>query len=625
VYDLNTPVNSDLLNLSGLFLKGSGTAHNILVNYSGQEGPHTFTLVTQAATNFNAADINVLTGTSGLLLTHALTVNLNSVRLEVTAEPPPVVCPAALENPATPTSADFLVCSSTSPVPAAHSNSATVNSLLFEDASSLEIGSNTVTVTGGAIQSLPGATSSITGGTLTGATGLVFNTDGAAATQTISSTIASGSVFSLNKQGAGTLILTGNNTYGGTTNVLEGTLDVQNPAALGSSSVDVHAGGTVNVSNGSTLPNALSNENGGVTNFLDTSSAGSSNIANSGSLNFKNSASAGSSTITNDTGALTFTDSSTASSSAIITNNAARTLFTGSATGGSATAVTNAGGTFDISGLTTGGTTVGSIAGEGSYVLGGNSLTTGSNNANTTVSGTISGPGGGLIKVGSGTLTLSGSNSYTGGTTITSGTLSISNDNNLGDPSGGLALNGGTLLTTTGITSARPITLNAGGGTINNSGHTDTFSGVIGSSGVLTSAGSGTLVLSGNNNYAGGFAVASGILEIAGTSGDVTGSISDSGTLYFSRRGNYSATGVISGNGSLTKGGAGNLTLTGANTYLGTTRVNAGGLYVNGSLPSNSTVIAQAGTKLGGSGSIGGITLNGATLDQAALRQHQAR
>ena len=80
--------------------------------------------------------------------------------------------------------------------------------------------------------------------------------------------------------------------------------------------------------------------------------------------------------------------------------------FLQNASGGLARFITDAGGTFDISSAA-GPVTVGSIEGAGIYFLGANQLTTGGNNLSTTVSGSIQGRGGSLVKTGSGTLTLS--------------------------------------------------------------------------------------------------------------------------------------------------------------------------------------------------------------------------
>ncbi len=114
----------------------------------------------------------------------------------------------------------------------------------------------------------------------------------------------------------------------------------------------------------------------------------------------------------------------TAGSARVITNGGGRINFTGLATGGSAAFVTNVGGVFDMSGLTSSGMTSGSIAGGGNYFLGSANLTTGLDNTKTTVSGVIQdggtngGAGGSLTKVGTGALTLTGVNTYTGGTKI---------------------------------------------------------------------------------------------------------------------------------------------------------------------------------------------------------------
>ena len=89
--------------------------------------------------------------------------------------------------------------------------------------------------------------------------------------------------------------------------------------------------------------------------------------------------------------------------------------------------------------------TIASLSGSGSVLLGGGILTT-DTGSNTTMSGVISGTGG-LVKSGTGTLTLlNTTSSYSGGTTVNGGgTLIIADNSNLGDASGGLVLNNGTL------------------------------------------------------------------------------------------------------------------------------------------------------------------------------------
>jgi autotransporter-associated beta strand protein len=69
--------------------------------------------------------------------------------------------------------------------------------------------------------------------------------------------------------------------------------------------------------------------------------------------------------------------------------------------------------------------TAGSIAGAGNYILPGKTLTVGSNDLSTNVSGVIIGAGGSLVKTGKGILELSGTNTYTGTTTVNSGALVV--------------------------------------------------------------------------------------------------------------------------------------------------------------------------------------------------------
>jgi autotransporter-associated beta strand protein len=111
-------------------------------------------------------------------------------------------------------------------------------------------------------------------------------------------------------------------------------------------------------------------------------------------------------------------------------------VFQQGAKGGTARLVANAGGTFDFGDQRVfSGTEVGSIEGDGMFVLNGSHLTTGNRNSSTTVSGQITDGFGGvpgmLTKVGTGTLTLAGENTYTGLTTVAGGTLRV--DGAIGD------------------------------------------------------------------------------------------------------------------------------------------------------------------------------------------------
>ncbi len=269
----------------------------------------------------------------------------------------------------------------------------------------------------------------------------------------------------------------------------------------------------------------------------------------------------------------------------------------------------------------------------------------------TTISAAIGNGSGGITKVGSGLLTLSGTNTFTGGVSINAGTVSVGSDSNLGDSSGALAFGGGTLRTTAGITAARSVSLAAAGGTIDSNGFNSTFSGVISGSGGLTKTGAGTLTLSGTNTFTGGVTIntgtvavgseanlgnSSGTLTFAGGTLQATGGISSTRAVVLSPGGGtfdsnvYTSTlaGVVSGSGGLTKTGVGTLVLTGANTYSGGTTVSTGALQgsttsLQGNISNNASVVfdqASNGTYSGvisGNGSltkqgVGTLTLSGA-------------
>ncbi|WP_441259526.1 autotransporter outer membrane beta-barrel domain-containing protein [Bradyrhizobium sp. 521_C7_N1_3] len=121
----------------------------------------------------------------------------------------------------------------------------------------------------------------------------------------------------------------------------------------------------------------------------------------------------------------TFTGSSTAGN-ATLNVNGADLAFYGNSTPGNATINNNG----QIEFFTTAPLTAGSIAGSGVFDLGGNQLTVGSNNLSTVVTGNI--VNGSLVKIGTGTLTLSGANTYSGGTTINGGTLQLGSTGGVG-------------------------------------------------------------------------------------------------------------------------------------------------------------------------------------------------
>jgi autotransporter-associated beta strand protein len=92
--------------------------------------------------------------------------------------------------------------------------------------------------------------------------------------------------------------------------------------------------------------------------------------------------------------------------------------------------------------------TIGSLEGEGTVTVsggtGGNTLIIGSNNLSTTFGGGVQGTGA-ITKIGTGTLTLTGANIYTGGTKVPSGVLLVSNASGSGTGTGAVTVSGGTL------------------------------------------------------------------------------------------------------------------------------------------------------------------------------------
>ncbi|MDI1249894.1 MAG: autotransporter-associated beta strand repeat-containing protein [Lacunisphaera sp.] len=254
----------------------------------------------------------------------------------------------------------------------------------------------------------------------------------------------------------------------------------------------------------------------------------------------------------------------------------------------------------------------------GTVALGGDASIGAASGTTLTVSGVVSGADGNdLTKAGSGTLVLSGTNTYTGATNVTAGTLVISNENNLGGSPGSfnaaqLNLDGGTLRTQTSTGTIndtnRGVPVGAAGATFET--HSDlVIANAVAGAGALTKTGAGTLTLAGTNTHSGSIAINTGTLAASGGSaiGDTSavtissgatfstagssetvGSIAGAGTislgtgttaLTVGNNGTSTAfSGVISGgaNADLVKTGAGTLTLSGTNTFTGNLQLNSG-------------------------------------------------
>jgi autotransporter-associated beta strand protein len=231
-----------------------------------------------------------------------------------------------------------------------------------------------------------------------------------------------------------------------------------------------------------------------------------------------------------------------------------------------------------------------------------------------TFSGAISGSGG-IRQIGGGTVILTATNSYTGGTVIAAGTLQIGNGGTTGAITGDVA--------DTGILAF-------------DRSDAVTFGGLVSGTGGLSQIGSGSLTLTAVNTYTGTTRIASGGTLVLGGTGSITSSsdVIDNGVFDVSSgtiaprivslggsglvtmgsqsliitNGSDSFSGVISGSGGLTVAG-GTQTLSGANTYTGATAITGGTLAVTGSIASSSGVTVASGGTLSGSGTVSAVSV----------------
>ncbi|ECE8693280.1 AIDA autotransporter-like protein ShdA, partial [Salmonella enterica subsp. enterica serovar Kedougou] len=416
---------------------------------------------------------------------------------------------------------------------------------------------------------------------------------------------------SLIKQGAGTLILNAENTYTGGTTISGGTLVATNVDALGSG--DVTDDATLELNTGGTFDNAISGSGQVVKSGDETLTLSGTNtysggtLISGGTLVASNVEALGTGDVTNDavlelntggtfdnaisgsgqvvksgdkmltlSGANSYSGGTLISDGTLVASNV-EALGTGDVTN-NATLELNTGGDFtnNISGsgqvvksgdkmLTlsgsntyTGGTTIndGMLVATSVEALGSGDVTndavlalnTGGDFANN-IGGT-----GSVVKSGDETLTLSGSNTYTGGTLISSGTLVANDVNALG---------------TGDVTDNATLMLNTGGDFINN----------IGGTGRVEKSGDDTLTLSGTNSYTGGTTISGGTLVATNVEALGTGDVTNNATLELNTGGDF--TNNISGSGQVVKSGDETLTLSGANSYTGGTLISSGTLVAN--------------------------------------------
>ncbi|MBJ3755194.1 autotransporter-associated beta strand repeat-containing protein, partial [Salmonella enterica subsp. enterica serovar Derby] len=459
---------------------------------------------------------------------------------------------------------------------------------------------------------------------------LTFNRSDAAAYGSVIS--GSGNVV---KQGGGELTLSNNNSYSGGTTIAEGTLTATAGGALGSGNIDnraylkldaasasdpfivadltTHSGATVEIGAGSTLQaNTLTQQDGSTLTADLTATSGpairAKNVNLDGTLNVASPASQEPIRSTDDLISLALIES----------DNAISGDFDGITINGNAmnpdafitvvgqknvndthydlvetltwyadryNAAIDAHGTFNLADA------------DDSFTV---------NTVLENVDANSGWNGQSLTKTGAGTLILNAENTYTGGTTISEGTLVANNVEALG---------------TGNVTDNATLELNTGGD----------FDNAISGSGQVVKSGDKTLTLSGANSYTGGTTISGGTLVASNVEALGSGDITDNATLELNTGGDFDN--AISGSGQVVKSGDETLTLSGTNTYTGGTTISGGTLiatHVNalgtGAIDNRASLLLDASgqfavtdltTESGGNTEIGaGSTLQATTLTQ---------
>ncbi|MFS8763002.1 autotransporter outer membrane beta-barrel domain-containing protein [Salmonella enterica] len=413
---------------------------------------------------------------------------------------------------------------------------------------------------------------------------------------------------SLTKTGAGTLILNAENTYTGGTTISDGTLVANNVEALGTGNVTDNA--TLELNTGGDFDNAISGSGQVV-------KSGDETLALSGINSYT-----GGTTIS---GGTLIASNVEALGTGDVTDNAVLELNTGgdfdNNIGGTGSVVKSGDKTLTLSGANsyTGGTTIsgGTLVASNVEALGSGDVTDNATlelNTGGDFDNNIGGTGS-VVKSGDETLTLSGANSYTGGTTISGGTLVATSVDALGSGD---------------VTDNAVLELNTGGD----------FDNAISGSGQVVKSGDEMLTLSGNNSYTGGTLISGGTLVASNVEALGSGNVTDNATLELNTGGTFDN--VISGSGQVVKSGDDALTLSGNNSYTGGTLISDGTLVASnvealgsGDVTDNATLELNTGgtfdNAISGSGQVvksgdetltlsgtntytGGTTISGGTL-----------
>ena len=439
----------------------------------------------------------------------------------------------------------------------------------------------------------------LTSGSITGSTGVLTSTAAYDMQAGSVSAILGGSA-GLNKTTAGTVTLSGANTYTGATTISAGKLTLQ--GTYGSSGFAISSGAVLEFNSGSS-------QDYGTANF---SGAGTLLKTGTGELRWGGSAA---------TFALTSGSLIDIQGGLVVGGNFANEVWTNNKSD-----LNIAGGAFfagveanvRVNALTGGGTLSTGFSGSG-YT----SFTLGVDNGGGTFSGTITDgvsslggysdfggavSTGNLTKAGTGTQILTGANTYTGTTTVSAGILNIQNATGLGTIAGGTSVsNGATLQLQGGITvGAEALSLNGGAAS--------------GQTGALVN-------VSGTNTYGGAITVtaSSSISAASGSVLNLTGGVVKNGTVATFNGGGTINVGTVgisgaSANSDLVIDGT-VVNLNVANTYNGPTFIrNSGTLNANvvGALPTATrTALTFDGTgtsvlTLGAAQSVASLTAAGA-------------